>query len=219
MKRSPKRFFVAALISVALISGASSCKSNKKAARAKAAAEAQYVSNVNNAKQALKSIIDGETAMTTQEKEAKLKSIKQDDLHDAELSKLITKVEEMIKNERDAAGTSNMEPAVKVVDNTPRNTVTMIETTESLLNKLFDKIASGEEISKNIGKVSEMCESDNIPVLIIISKNELVTDYDRPTTIGEYLNYLKDQNVSRNKVYKIVRNGDNKISEIELIRK
>lgn len=210
MKNNISRIAIVALLLITVLCGATSCKSKKKAAQTQAAAEAQYINKVRSARETLKSIVNGETQMTTQEKEAKLNSIKKENFNDTELNELIAKVEKMIENER--AEEESKKPTIKVVDKTTNDE-------KSILDNLFDKIAAGNETRKNIATVSEMCESSNIPVLIIISKSGTVTDYDRPTTIGKYLNYLKDQNVSRNKVYKIMRNANNKISEIELIRK
>ena len=58
-----------------------------------------------------------------------------------------------------------------------------------------------------------------MPVLIIISQSAGFNDYDRPTTIEKYLNYLKDQKVSRNSVHEIKYNANGKINELELIKK
>ena len=209
MKNNISKIAIVALLLITVLCGATSCKSKKKAAQTQAATEAQYTSKLRNARETLKAIINGETKMTTQEKEEKLDSIKKENFNDTELKELITKVEEMIENER--AEEASKKPVIKVVDKPTE--------TNNILDEMFDKIAAGNDTKKNIATVTEMCESNNIPVLIIISKSGTVTDYDRPTTIGKYLNYLKDQNVSRNKVYKIMRNANNKITEIELIRK
>ena len=64
-----------------------------------------------------------------------------------------------------------------------------------------------------------MFESPNVPVLIIISQNLGFNDYDRPTTIEKYLNYLKDQKISPNRVQEIKYNANGKINELELIKK
>lgn len=56
-------------------------------------------------------------------------------------------------------------------------------------------------------------------MLIIISQAGGFNDYDRPTTIEKYLNYLKDQKISRNSVNDIKYNTNGKISELELIKK
>ena len=58
-----------------------------------------------------------------------------------------------------------------------------------------------------------------MPVLIIINQSAGFNDYDRPTTIEKYLNYLKDQKISPNKVHEIKYNANGKINELELIKK
>ncbi len=59
----------------------------------------------------------------------------------------------------------------------------------------------------------------DIPVLIIISQSGGFNDYDRPTTITKFLNYLKDKQQYRYKVKEVVRDGLGKITELELIKK
>ena len=44
-------------------------------------------------------------------------------------------------------------------------------------------------------------------------------DYDEPTKIGKYLNYLKDQKKNLNKVYNTEKDNNGKIKLLELIRK
>jgi len=147
-------------------------------------------------------------------------TIKSDALHDPELDELIARAEKYIKNERIAAGLDVDKPHVITANPQTNNaSVQVVETVESKLNSLFDKIANGNDASTNIAEANKMFESNDVPVLIIISKSEKVTDYDRPTTIGKYLDYLKDQKISRNKVYSIKYNENNKINELELIRK
>ena len=56
-------------------------------------------------------------------------------------------------------------------------------------------------------------------MLIIIKQNQGFNDYDRPTTIEKYLNYLKDQKKAAEKVHDIKYNANGKINELELIKK
>lgn len=220
MKNIITKTVLVAFLATALLSGATSCKSKKAAAREKAAAEAQYKSKVNAAKTTLYAILNDETTWSLQEKEAKLNAIKNDRLDDTELNKLIALAEKHIDEERAAAGLDGSTPRVVVVNpNADSGKAQVTETTASRLNSLFDKIASSNDSSAEIAEAKYMFESMNVPVLIIISKDEHVTDYDRPTTIEKYLNYLKDQKVSRNKVYNIKYGENNKINELELIRK
>jgi hypothetical protein len=52
----------------------------------------------------------------------------------------------------------------------------------------------------------------------VISEEQGVKDYDRPTTIKAYLNYLKDVKKNINRVGKLQVNNSNKITEVELIK-
>ena len=55
-------------------------------------------------------------------------------------------------------------------------------------------------------------------MLIIISKEGKTVDYDRPTTIKNYLNYLKDTKNNINQVEKVLYDSNGKIKELELIK-
>lgn len=221
MRKIFNRIVIIALISMTVISGATSCKSKKATARSKAAAEAQYKNKVNDAKNTLNALMSEECTWSLKEKEDKLNTIKSDALKDEELSQLIKKAENYIERERVAAGLEAEKPHVVVAPKTNDNNVSVraVDKNENTLNVIFDKIASGKDVSASVTEASALFESGKTPVLIIISKNGNVIDYDRPTTIEKYLDYLIDQKVSRNKVYSIKYGANNKINELELIRK
>ncbi len=61
-----------------------------------------------------------------------------------------------------------------------------------------------------------MFSSPDTPVLIVINESNGEKDYDRPTTIREYLNYLKDQKKNINKIQKLEFDDAGKITEVEL---
>ncbi|MEJ2003941.1 MAG: hypothetical protein P8X57_03035, partial [Cyclobacteriaceae bacterium] len=62
---------------------------------------------------------------------------------------------------------------------------------ERRLNRYFDAIAASGS-SSSIREAMSLFASPETPVLIVISEQGGVKDYDRPTNISEYLNYLKD---------------------------
>ncbi len=59
----------------------------------------------------------------------------------------------------------------------------------------------------------------NTPVLIIISQEGDLVDYDRPTTAKKYLEYLKDQKKNLNEIENIEYDDNGKIKLLELIKK
>ena len=97
-----------------------------------------------------------------------------------------------------------------------------MQSTNVMLENNFNSIARAGSISQANRLINEtlgMFESKNAPVLIIISQGPGFNDYDRPTTIENYLNYLKDQKKATEKVFDIKYNDNGKINELELIKK
>ena len=193
------------------IGGTTSCKSKKRLA--KEAAEAEYKSKVADAIKDLNAILDDETLWTLEEKEARVQTIKDWNLQNAEVDDLLFQVEKKLareraqKNEEERRAAEEREHA---------------QSTNVVLENNFRSIASAGSISQANRAINEtlgMFESNNVPVLIIISQAGGFNDYDRPTTIEKYLNYLKDQKISRNSVNDIKYNANGKISELELIKK
>jgi len=87
------------------------------------------------------------------------------------------------------------------------------------LSQYFAAIAnSGTAASANtsINEALSMFASPETPVLIIISDSGGMKDYDKPTTIKNYLNYLKDQKKNINAISTLVTDGNGKITELEL---
>ncbi|MEZ4828524.1 MAG: hypothetical protein R3C61_19865 [Bacteroidia bacterium] len=90
------------------------------------------------------------------------------------------------------------------------------------LNGYFNDIASAGSVNianMKIDQALEMFSSKEVPVLIIIMQENGQNDYDRPTTISKYLDYLKDQKKNPNDVENVVFDGSGKIKELHLIKK
>lgn len=89
------------------------------------------------------------------------------------------------------------------------------------LGGLFNDIANASSESaadRSINEALNMFSSQQVPVLIIIFEDEQqdVVDYDEPTTIGDYLHYLKVVKRKPDNVEKLEFNDNGKISEIIL---
>jgi negative regulator of genetic competence, sporulation and motility len=90
------------------------------------------------------------------------------------------------------------------------------------LDNYFSAIATANSLASANSSISEaltLFASKDTPVLIVISEENGQKDYDRPTTIGEYLNYLKDQKKSANKINQLQFDSAGKITEVELVTK
>lgn len=87
------------------------------------------------------------------------------------------------------------------------------------LSSYFEAIAGSNSIASANNTINEalaLFTSPQVPVLIVISEEGGQKDYDRPTTIKDYLNYLKDQKKNSNTISNLQFDGSGKITELEL---
>ncbi|CAN5117806.1 hypothetical protein BH09BAC3_BH09BAC3_29360 [soil metagenome] len=92
-------------------------------------------------------------------------------------------------------------------------------TPKAKLGQYFNAISAAPNVTaanSNINEALAMFTSGDTPVLIIISGEGAQKDYDKPTTISTYLNYLKDQKKNINRIENLVFDNYGKISEVEL---
>lgn len=95
-------------------------------------------------------------------------------------------------------------------------------TLDSRLNNYFAAIASASSndvANRNIREALGLFDSGNAPVLIIIYAANGTEDYDEPTDITKYLNYIKDTGNNVHKVMEVVRGPSGKIKELVLVKK
>jgi hypothetical protein len=138
-----------------------------------------------------------------EELERELARIKAMNLNDPEINELIAKVEQKIASMKNAAN------------------VPLRQQLEDSFQGIADAGRSGNaaqaaSLSKS---VLNLFSGDDAPVLIIISREGSMVDYDKPTTIRRYLDFLRDQKVSRNAVDSYQLDANGKIKELDLIKK
>ncbi|GAB1405995.1 MAG: hypothetical protein PHX54_09235 [Lentimicrobiaceae bacterium] len=207
------------VLAITLALGFNSCKSSKKAQRKKAAME--LAEKTAKAKADLIAIIGDDGKMTLEEKEFKLASIKRMNLQDEEVKALIAQAEEKIAAERAALERKKEEERLQR-EREAREREKREEGQYRELNLKMDAIANARDVATANQKIREALadfRSEDVPVLILISSEGDIKDYDRPTTIRKYLEFVKDQKKSLNKVLNVVYDSNGKIKEIELIKK
>lgn len=87
------------------------------------------------------------------------------------------------------------------------------------LNEYFQSIsqsANAASANSSINEALTLFASPDTPVLIVISEENGQKDYDRPTTIRHYLNYLKDTKNNANSISDLQFDSGGKITELEL---
>jgi len=199
---------------ISLAGGMGACKSKKKLAKQKDAAE--YAAKVNTAKTTLLEILNDNTAMSLDEKEAAVRSIKASNLNDPEVDELLRQADEKLSLERAALNKEQMDAKKDAEEGTMKK-----GSPGATITDYFASIASATSVSQAnmlIADALKLFTSPDATVLIIISKSGNQVDYDRPTTIKNYLNYLKDTKNNTNKIEKIVKDNSGKIKELELLK-
>jgi len=214
MLKISSKFVVMMLIAAIAVGGATSCKSKKKLAKEAAAAE--YAAKVEQAKKDLNAIINGETTWSIDEQAERVATIKSYNIDDPEVQELIVKAELKIEELREEAERKAEEERLK------REEAAAAKSEFEVLDNSFRSIAgagSFDASNRQIDAALQQFASPDVPLLIIISQAGGINDYDRPTTISKFLNYLKDKKAYKYKVESVKRDGLGKITEIELITK
>ena len=214
MKNKITSVLLVLLATFITLGGTTSCKSKKQLA--KEAAEAEYKARVAEAVRDLTAILDDETTWTLEEKENRVQTIKDWNLQNAEVDDLLFQVEKKLARER-AQAEQKAEQERLAAEAAAR-----AKEPKNVLERNFASIASAGSVTQAnrlINETLQLFSSNDTPVLIIISQAGGFNDYDRPTTIENYLNYLKDQKVNRNSVSNLKFNDNGKITEVELIKR
>lgn len=194
-----------------MVFSTSSCKSKKKLAQEAAAKE--YADKVAKAKAELQAILDDNGTMPLAEMERRLNDIKSQNLNDPEVNALIKKVEEKIAKEKARIKQLELEQKEKEKNK---------DVGYGYINDYFKQIANAKDVTTANAKIAEALKlyaNKDVPVLIIISQADGITDYDKPTTIEKYLNFVKDQKKYTNDIYNVKMDTYGQITELELIKK
>jgi hypothetical protein len=205
------------LMALLIIGGSTSCTSKKKLAREQAAAE--YAAKVKQSVTDLNAIVDGTTNWTLDEQAKRLDVIKSYNLDDQEVKDLIVKAESTISMKRAEMARKAEEEKLRAEEEARK----LAEQSKySPIESRFDAVASAgsvDDANRQIEMTLPMFATPDVPVLIIISQSGGFNDYDRPTTISLFLNYLKDKKKNVFKVETVKEDSQGKITELELIKK
>ena len=210
-KLIPRLFILLLIGSVAF--GTGGCKSKKKLAQEQAAKE--YQEKVDKAIAELKAILNDDGTMPLSEKERRLADIKSQNLNDPTVNDLIRQVEDKIAAEKEALRLKEEEEARKKKEAEEEDSYQYID-------EYSNAIATANSVSEanaKIGQALKLFASPDVPVLVIISQEGETVDYDEPTTIDKYLNYLKDTKNYNNRIQNIKFDDYGQITVLELIKK
>jgi mRNA-degrading endonuclease HigB of HigAB toxin-antitoxin module len=190
-----------------------SCKKKKELA-AKAAQEAALKTELT---QSLNNLL-ANNELHWSEMQKQLDQIKNKiTFEDAELSELVSKVQQKIDElkTQEAEAKRNEEERAAVLKAKEKS----LKFRFSALDDRFKGIAeasSAEAADKMIAETLNLFDNPKTPLLIIVFEQGDQKDYDKPTNIKDYLNYIKDRKIYNNNVVNIEYNDNQKINLIEL---
>lgn len=199
-----------AMLALVTIGGTTSCGSKKKLAKK------EYEARIEQAKKDLNAIINDETQWTLEQQKARVDEIEKADFQNPEIDELIVKAKEKLN--RKAAEEARLAEEERLRQLEEQNKMKPVTT----LQDYFAIIAAApdaETANEKIAEALKMFASPDVPVLIIIYHVGDIIDYDAPTTAERYLNYIKDQKKVNVGIYNIKYDSNNKITELELIKK
>ena len=210
MKLQIKNIFVIIMLLFVTIGGTTSCKSKKKLAKQ------EYEAKLTQAKTDLNAIINGEAQWSLEEQIARVEEIEKADSQNTEVDELIVKAKAVLEDRKaEAARIAEENRLRELEEREAAKKVTSIEDYFAIIAAAPD----AESANEKIGEALKLFAAPDVPVLIIIYHLGDIIDYDAPTTAEKYLNYIKDQKNVAVRVNNVKYDNNNKITELELIKK
>lgn len=215
-----------ALIIGTLIFGTASlsgCKKKKELAAAQAAEAARMAEMISEATVILQGILDDKTLDNVDENYALLNKVKDMKLEDPGVLNLIIQVQEKLAKDKAALEAKREADRLKAAEMREAEAARMkIENDKRILNQNFEALVGQKDYTKAnniINNTLPMFAGNDVPVLVIIAEENGVKDYDKPTNIKDYMNYLKDRKAYKAEVETVKYDQNGKISELELRKK
>ncbi|MBN1650583.1 MAG: hypothetical protein JW857_04590 [Bacteroidales bacterium] len=218
LKKTHWSQLIALLLVFTVALGGSSCKSKKKIASEKAAIE--LANKIAQSKASLVDLLRDDNPKTYEGKVAELNRIKDLQLRDPEIEQLIDQVDAKLRAEYQVILKKQAEEAER-----QKTEAIRLKKQAELdnINAHFISVAEAAntmEANLRIQQALTYFASPEVPVLLIINiYGDNQKDYDKPTTIGHYLNYLKDIRTYNRQIESVKFDVNHKVIEIELIKK
>lgn len=212
MKLQIKNIIIITMLALVTIGGTVSCSSKKKLEKQ------EYEAKLTQAKTDLNAIIEGTTEWTLEEQKSRIEEIEKLDLQNPEVDELVVKAKEVVEKAIAEAERLEEEERLRQLEEERKNKEKPVTT----LSDYFTIIAAApdaELANEKIAEALDLFASPDVPVLIIVYHVGDIIDYDAPTTAEKYLNYIKDQKRVTVNVNDIKYDDNNKIIELELIKK
>ena len=213
MLKQLKSIIILAIIALVTICGATSCNSSKGMSKK------EYKALVKQAEKDLNAILNDETDWTLEEQLDRINEYKKVDFSkkNPEITEMLERAEQKVTNaiaERDRiAEQKRLEEEQRLRELEEQNKP------KTALTDYFTMIANAKDVTTANNFIKEALKLFESPDAVVLIRLNNYGDYDRPTTAVNYLNYLKDQKKVTVNVDNVKYNEENKITELELIKK
>lgn len=199
------------------------CKKKKELAAAQAAEALRLADQIKEATALLEGILSDKTLDNIDQNYEKLAMVKDMNLEDPGVLNLIIQVQEKLAADKEAYAALMEEQRLEAEAlRLKEAAAAKIENDRKMLNQYFAALTGEKDYIKANNIISNtlpMFANDDVPVLIIIAEENGEKDYDKPSTIKAYLNYLKDRKAYKAEVETVVYDEAGKITELELRKK
>ena len=226
MKVALKQVTKAVIIASLLIgsgAGFTGCKKKKELAAQQAAEEARKAEQIKEATAILEAIIADDNIENVDANYKKLDEVKAMNIEDAGVLNLIIKAQEKLAADKEALAAKREQERIEAEKRRAEEAAAAkIENDRKMLNQHFAALTGETDYEKAntiIENTLGMFANDEVPVLVIIAEENGQKDYDKPTTIKKYLNYLKDKKAYKAEMENVVYNDAGQITELELRKK
>jgi hypothetical protein len=188
------------------------CSGRKKAEQA---AQEQRDKSIQDALRSLKALMT-DNGMSVEQKRAEWNRIKNLNLNHSEVDEWLEKVDAYLKLQEQRMAEDKAEAERRAAEKEKSK-----KAFQQVLT-FFERIANApsvDEANRQIQEALSLFASAQVPVLIVISTSSNGSkDYDRPTTIRKYLDYIKDQRRYEKQAELLKLDEQGKIKELELIK-
>jgi len=225
MKRVVRKITQALIIGTLVFGSATftGCKKKKELAAAQAAEAARLADQIKEATAILESILADNTLDNIDANYAKLDKVKAMNLEDPGVLGLIIKAQEKLAADKEAYAVLMEKQRLEAEKLRAEEAARLkIENDIRILNQHFEALVGEKDFDKSntiITNTLPMFVNNDVPVLVIISEENGEKDYDKPTTIRKYMDYLKDRKAYKAEVENVVYDDYGKIKELELRKK
>ncbi len=225
MKRVVRKITQALIIGTLVFGSATftGCKKKKELAAAQAAEAALLAEQIKEATALLESILADNTLDNIDANYDKLDKVKAMKLDNTGVLNLTIKAQEKLAADKEAYALLMEKQRLEAEKLRAEEAARLkIENDVRILNQHFEALVGEKDFEKSntiITNTLPMFANDDVPVLVIISEENGEKDYDKPSTIRKYLDYLKDRKEYKAVVENVVYDDYGKITELELRKK